>query len=471
MIKEKIKNVGAFTIGPVVGALFSFITVPIITHFINPSEYGKTSMFVLTQSILAMVIFLGFDQAFVREYHEHRDDHDKLLFNAMIIPIVNTVFIEIIMFFFAKQISVLLFDTMNEVKCVYSLMILLPFLIVESFSFLKVRMQEKGFQYSLFLITQKTLILLLTIVFFEFYQKSFEAVIYGAVFAEIINAILLFFFVLKPKSFSVDKAIIKKMFKFGFPLIFSSIIGLVLSSTDKIMLRSLCTYNDLGLYSSAFKIVSVLSIIQQCFTLVWTPIALRWFAEKKDNKSYLIVGDTVLNVLSVVCLCILLCKDFVVVLLGNSYSEAIYIIPFLLLYPVMYTVSEVTSLGISFSRKTGYNILISAISGGINILLNFLLIPVFGGKGAAIATGIAYIIFFFTRTYISRALWWKFKMRKYLINCSILLINCVLHTFSFGLLPYAISAFSLIFIGVFAIGDVKKVISVLKINEKNNEMI
>lgn len=471
MIKEKIRNVGAFTIGPVIGALFSFITVPIITHFINPSEYGKTSMFVLTQSILAMVIFLGFDQAFVREYHEHRDDHDKLLFNAMLIPILNTAFIEIIMFFFAKQISVLLFDTMNEVKCVYSLMILLPFLIVESFSFLKVRMQEKGFQYSLFLITQKTLILLLTIVLFKFYQKSFEAVIYGAVFAEIINAILLFLFVLKPKFFSIDKAIIRKMFKFGFPLIFSSIIGLVLSSTDKIMLRSLCTYNDLGLYSSAFKIVSVLSIIQQCFTLVWTPIALRWFAEKKDNKSYLVVGDTVLNVMSVVCLCILLCKDFVVFLLGNSYSEAIYIIPFLLLYPVMYTVSEVTSLGISFSRKTGYNILISAISGGVNIFLNFLLIPVFGGKGAAIATGISYIIFFFTRTYISRALWWKFKMRKYLINFSILLINCILHSFSFGLLPYVISALSLIFIGVCTIGDVKKVISVIKINEKNNEVI
>ena len=35
-----IKKFGAFSLGPMVGAIISFITVPIITHFITPDENG-----------------------------------------------------------------------------------------------------------------------------------------------------------------------------------------------------------------------------------------------------------------------------------------------------------------------------------------------------------------------------------------------------------------------------------------------
>lgn len=464
MIKNKLKNIGAFSIGPVIGAVFSFITVPIITHFISPSEYGKTSMFVLTQSILTLIIFLGFDQAYIREYHEQRDQKDKLLFNAMVFPFILTIFIEIIMFFFAGRISVLLFDVSSEKKCVYYLMILLPFVIVENFSLLKVRMEEKGIIYSSFIIIQKTLILVLTILFFYFYNKSFESVILGTVTAEILNAIIMMFTIIKPRFYSIDTSMIRKMMRFGVPLIFSSIIGLVLSSTDKIMLRSLCTYKELGLYSSAFKIVSVLSILQQCFTLVWTPIAYRWHSEKRNKEDFSLVGSIVLIAMTILCLGILLCKELVVYLLGSSYREAIYIMPCLLLYPVIYTVSEVTSLGISFSRKTGYNIIISALCGGINIVLNYFLIPVLGGKGAAVATGVSYVGFFFLRTFISRKLWWKFRVSKYLFFLTVLLINCLFHTFLTGTVPYIISAISFIGVMLASAREVRKMIPLIKKN-------
>lgn len=42
-----------------IGALIGFITVPIITYFISPEEYGKSSMFTLAISILQLFVFLG----------------------------------------------------------------------------------------------------------------------------------------------------------------------------------------------------------------------------------------------------------------------------------------------------------------------------------------------------------------------------------------------------------------------------
>ena len=56
-----IKKFGAFSLGPMVGAIISFITVPIITHFITPDENGRASMFILAQSTMSTVMYLGMD--------------------------------------------------------------------------------------------------------------------------------------------------------------------------------------------------------------------------------------------------------------------------------------------------------------------------------------------------------------------------------------------------------------------------
>ena len=49
-------------------------------------------------------------------------------------------------------------------------------------------------------------------------------------------------------------------------------LGWALTSMDKVMLRTMCSYSELGLYSAAFKIVNVLGVVQSCFTLYWVPL-------------------------------------------------------------------------------------------------------------------------------------------------------------------------------------------------------
>lgn len=96
---------------------------------------------------------------------------------------------------------------------------------------------------------------------------------------------------------------------------------------------------------------------------------------------------------------------------------------FLLFIPVFHTVSETTTLGIVFSKRTIFNLYVSIICVVTNVMGNYLLIPSLGTKGAAISTAISYLLFFLARTLFSRKLWYKFKLNKYLINISML---CVL---------------------------------------------
>ena len=78
--------------------------------------------------------------------------------------------------------------------------------------------------------------------------------------------------------------------------------------------------------------------------------------------------------------------------------------PMLVFMPVMYLLSETTMVGIEFKKKTKYFIYISIVVATINIMGNILLVPHLGAKGAAISTGLSYIVFFVLRTYFSTKL-------------------------------------------------------------------
>nr|WP_241433594.1 polysaccharide biosynthesis C-terminal domain-containing protein [Listeria floridensis] len=54
----------------------------------------------------------------------------------------------------------------------------------------------------------------------------------------------------------------------------------------------------------------------------------------------------------------------------------------------------------------------------VSILLNFLLVPLYGAVGAAIATGTAYIAFFFARTFFSMRIWEGFSVKRHMIVTS-----------------------------------------------------
>lgn len=98
---------------------------------------------------------------------------------------------------------------------------------------------------------------------------------------------------------------------------------------------------------------------------------------------------------------LILCKDLLVLLLGEDYRGSAAMIPFLCLSPIMLTISDTTVIGITFSKKSYLQIIVSAVACATNIVGNTLLVPIMGGIGAAISTGLSYIVFFAMRTILS----------------------------------------------------------------------
>jgi len=420
--KSFLKRLTGFSLGPIISAFISFITVPVTTYFVAPEDFGKAAMYTLGFSISSLFIFLGLDQAFVREYNEQKNK-SQLFWNSIILPLFFSLIVGAIYMIFYQPISKLMFGSV-EGYIIIILAISLPFAVIDRFNMLVLRMEEKARIYSLFSIINKLLTLFIMIPYLIFIDASFKGIINATFINLVVICIIEMFFVrhMWKSKFSINIPLINTLLRFALPFLPAAIIGWFFTSMDNLALSQWSTHYELGVYSAAYKIVTVLTLIQSTFSTFWAPTAYRWHENKVSKDKYEKVSRMLLASMSLVFAFLVLFKDLIIKLLDARYVTAASSVPFLLFFPIMYTVSETTTLGIPFSRKTSYNIIISLVSALVNYIGNYLLVPKYGAMGASIATAIAYITFFWMRTLISRRLWFKFNLGIYVINTVLLFL-------------------------------------------------
>ena len=419
-----LKQIRDFSGGPLIGVLISMVTVPLVTRMVSPEEFGKSALFTLVQTLFTLVALFGLDQAFVRYYNNKEHSSKSILYNSFILPFLFCLIIIIFIVLFWKTLSLWIFEQ-NEPILMFSFCLFLPALLINRFSLLIVRMELRGILYSALLITSQIINFICLLLLLIFFEKSFRSIIAATVISTIINTCICLVFTNKNWTLSkeyFDKKLLKELLKFGIPLVPATAMFWLLDSFDKIGLKQWSNYEQLGLYAAAFKIVALLSVLQTVFTTAWVPIAYRWHENNENVVKFDFVGVIVLAIMTVGYAGIVVLRDFILLLLGPEYRDTSFIFIYLLFVPVMYTVSETTTLGIPFSKKTYFNLYISIICLVLSVTSNYLLIPKFGAIGAAISTALVYIAFFWARTLISRKLWYNFKINKYVINFVLLIL-------------------------------------------------
>ncbi|WP_239256606.1 lipopolysaccharide biosynthesis protein [Listeria ilorinensis] len=416
-MKALLVRLGQFSIGSLGSALLNLILIPITTYFLTPTEYGKTSMFFLAQTFLMYVIYLGFDQAYTREFHAYKNKQ-RLLQNAMLIPLSYSLLLILTIILFSSYVSEWLFASPRYQHAIYLLALSILFMIFERFILLKSRMENRAVTFSFYSILVKFTILLGTIIALWIGSASFITVVYGMLFGQILGDLLLIVLniqIFQVKSFRIDFALLEKMAHFALPIVVATFLYSLFIIVDKLFLRYFGDFADLGLYTAAFKVASALMIIQVSFANFWIPTAYEWYEKKKPLFYYKNISDMVMFIVAVLFLIMMLFKKWIVLILSPEYTEAQYIFPMLCFYPLMMTVGETTGLGIAFQKKSHLNIVISCIGLVVSLSLNFLLVPTFGALGAAIATGTVYIVHFLLRTFFSMLVWQGFPIKKHFI--------------------------------------------------------
>lgn len=441
------RKVLAFSVGPIGATAMGLITLPIVAWLFSPEDIGRLTMLNVTVSFALLLFGLGLDQAYVREFHEVEDKPGLL--KAVFIPgFVILLFVLAALVLSPWSPSLLLFgiDSLFLTVLLYSA-ILLSF--VSRFLSLILRMQERGLAFSMSQLLPKILFLVIVL---GYLWLGAEAVFENLMMANVLSFVAVFIIYgwntrkdwIPALNATIDKAKQSQMIRYAIPLIGSGVAFWGLTAMDKVFLRSLSTFEELGVYSVAVSFAGAALVFKATFSTVWAPVVYKWAAEGVEPQKIKNVMDYVTLVVVLTWSLAGMFSWAVTYILPPEYNQVQYILLATMAYPLLYTLSESTGVGIGIKRKTMFSLLAALVALIVNAIANWFLIPIYGAAGAAMGSGIAFFIFFCIRTEASSKLWESFeRWRMYGLMIGLVVLSLMLNTMSMDTLVSAGAYFTI----------------------------
>lgn len=422
----------AYAVGPIGSGLIGLITLPIITWFYSVDDVGRISMLQVCTSFFILLFCLGLDQAYVREYHE--SENKTVLFKVVLWPslLLGSISLLIITLYDTSIVSKLLYGISSVYLSVLSIICFIVALIARFLSLI-LRMQEKALAFSMSQLLPKILFLVfvLGVVWFGFSKDSYTLMtanalsLFAAFGVYAWNTRLEWLSAIKVKF---DWQQFKLSLAFGLPLVLGGLASWGLNVMDRLFLRSMSTYAELGVYSVAMSIAAVATLISGIFNTIWSPMVFKWISE--GNVDYKKIDDISEYVLAAIYFVVVLAGMFSWVLpflLPKTYVEIQFLICACLLGPLFYTLSETTAIGITIARKTKFSMLASILAMLVSLVCNYILVPLYGASGAAISTALAFWCFYLFRTELSKKVWRDFVTKKAYTVTALLMVLAIIN--------------------------------------------
>lgn len=402
------RKIAAFAIGPIGSALLGLITLPIITWLFSQEDIGKMAMLQVTIGLSTLLFSLGLDQAYVREFHEV-DDKPVLLKRALL-PGLCILFVTLMaLLSFGGTLAVWLFARPEwYLSLLISIALLAAF--ISRFLSLVLRMNEQGLAFSMSQLLPKLVLLAIIAGYVLLGADTSLTNLVIANTAAIVFVCAVFAFNTRREWIAGITAApgwqhVKQMLRFSLPLTLGGVAYWGLTAIDKVFLRTLASFEELGVYSVAVSFAGAATILQSVFSTVWAPTVYKWASKGEGLENVHKVSRYILGlVVTVFCMAGLL-SWVVTFFLPAHYAAVQWVLVACFGAPLLYTLSETTVVGIGISRRSSFAMLATLIAFGVNLVGNWLMIPRFGAAGAAVSTCISFWVFFLLRTEFSIYLW------------------------------------------------------------------
>lgn len=385
-----INRVVGFSMASWINCLISIISTPIITALFSPEEMGKITLFISYANILTPFVYMGFDQGYVRFYHEPCGKNDKFgIFKlCSIITLTFGFIVSIVVLFGWRYFSENIIGY-PDIWISIALIIYVIASLLYRLCNLKSRMDNKVKRFCIQSVLS-TFVIKISFVFVVIVRPSADYAIYLRAFL-MLFAFGLFFIKdwLQGKDSIIDcsKPVLKELSYFSIPLFPTIFLVMLNASLAQIMLRRYDDFSHMGIYANAVTIAALISVVQSGLNAFWTPFVYEYYKEQsKIQKMHHIFSF----LMYMMAFFIIIGQDAIYYLLVNDrYWEGKAILATLLISPVCDVLAETLGLGIELSKKTYLKLPVYIINVVVNIVSCLIFIPRFGILGAAIANALA----------------------------------------------------------------------------------
>lgn len=382
----------AYTVCSIVMKCLSFITMPLFTRLLTTEQYGQYSVYLSWSGILMIfttmnLAYGSFGTAMVR-FEKDRWGYVSAL--QGLCCVLSLVFLAIYLPFAGAWNK--LFELPTPLVLLLVVEILGQFAVGCYYG-----VQRFEFKYKSVVVLTLINAVASPLVAFVLVMLSEEkgyARIIGYALANISIGIVIFILnSRRAKGKLFRKEYWKYALLFNFPLIPYYLSQVVFNQSDRIMISHLVGTDKAGMYSVAYTLGTILSFVLNAINNSYVPWLYTKIKEGKsqENRS---VSTGIAMLMAFLLLGIMaIAPEIIFIMAGKEYAEAVWVVPSVAMSILLLFYSQLF-INIEFYYEEKIMLVWGSIGAALlNIVLNWLLIPVFGFVVAGYTTLASYVAF------------------------------------------------------------------------------
>ena len=406
-----------YGMGTIVPRLLNYLMVPLYVRVFAPGIYGQiTDLYAWIAFLLALLTY-GMETTFFR--YTQKENPDKV-FNNIVSCIITTTTIFLILYIILYKNFAQLIQYEHNTQYVLFLGIIVALDAITAVPFAKLRKNNQAKLFTVIKIANVCLNIGLNLFFLLVIPETALAIsekMFGpqagllvwVLISNVLSSLLSLVLLLpqfKNFHFELDKSLIRPMLAYSLPILLISLVGMVNEVADKILIKYLTTVpsaetlaeldmtgeeyalNQLGIYGANFKLAVLMTIFIQMFRYASEPF---FFGKAKDRNAPELYAK-VMTYFVIFCLLIFLGVMLYMDILkyfagkeGSEYHEGLIIVPIVLIANMFYGIVFNLSIWFKLTDRTFSGTIISIVGASVTLICLFVLVPMIGYLGAAIA--------------------------------------------------------------------------------------
>ena len=391
-----ILDMGWYLLGALIPMGVGFIKTPIFTRYFTPEEYGYLGIVAITFAYISIFVYSWLSSCLWRYYNAYKNKNDlrKLYSNLFLIYIGSSLFmllVAVIWYQLADRLLVKQLIALSFIQFLIKEFIGL-FLII-------VRLEGKAVKYNT--IHSVRAILSFVTLYAMTYGLHYRitSVLTSTIIIDLLVLLLLLFFGREGAGISIrhiSKQTLKVLFKFGSVGLISNFFFLLITSSDRYIIAMFQDMATVGIYNQVYNIsqLSIVALVTVFFNTINPKLnkdlELNFKGANKLIRNYLFVY--LLFGLPVITYLCMFPRQIAFVLLGPEFRSGYFIMPYIFISSYFYGLFLFIEIKFKFADKLKNIVTGVVLASIINIAINFVMIPLYGYRWAAISTLIAYIV-------------------------------------------------------------------------------
>ena len=381
------------------GQLMGFLMSFVVAHYFGAKGLGNYVLAIVVLRIFTLVSKLGLDTfsiRFIASFAKQGKWKSIQLFRKKIITIVSitSLISSVVMFIFSFEIANLVNTRLEyiELSSFFVLPMVFFMLHYQSLRGLK-RIAEFSFFYRMSQATFSIAGLFLISQFIQSDRIPIYAYLTSLCTVSLLSYVSYYYWFSKKCNFDSSEEIedlpLKKMLKISLPLMFAQSVQFIMAWTDKLMLGNMLGPESVAIYEVAFRFSMGVSITLMAINSIASPK----FAEKFSNNDISGMGKVAMQSAKLIfwttiplASILLIFPKFFMGIYGSEFLIGVEVLRWLIIGRVVNALSG--SVGNLMQMTGQQNIYMKILIAGssINVTLTYILIPIYGIKGAAFAS-------------------------------------------------------------------------------------